>query len=119
MELDKKYRKYGLDIKEAYVLPSFSLPEGAQVALYGAGNVGKSYFIQIMNTGRYRIVGWVDKQYQACGYPIETPEKLRGIACDGVIISVFQKNVALAIRTYLESIGIETGKIYWKEPVKI
>ena len=119
VELDKKYRKYGLDIKEAYAFPSFPLSKGSQIVLYGAGSVGKSYFIQIMNTKEYKIVGWVDKQYQACGYPIEAPEKLSDIDCDGVVISVFQKNSALAIRNYLESIGIKREKIYWKEPIKI
>ncbi len=119
LELDGKYRKYGLEIKDAYILPPFPLSKGAQIVLYGAGNVGKSYFVQLMNTGQYQIAGWVDKQYQTCGYPVEAPERLCDIACDGVVISVYQEKTALAIRHYLESMGVEAGKIYWKEPIRI
>lgn len=119
MERDEKYRKYGLDIKEAYGLPLLPLSEGARIVLYGAGTVGKSYFMQIANTRQYRIVGWVDKQYQDCGFPVEAPKSLGNIDYDGVVISVFQKDTALAIQKYLESIGVEAGKIYWQEPIRI
>lgn len=119
MEQDEKYRKCGLDIKEAYILPSFPLSQGARIVLYGAGNVGKSYFTQIMNTRRYRITGWVDKQYRLCGYPVKSPEELEDIDYDGIVISVFQKNTALIIKKYLESIGVEAEKIFWEEPIRI
>ena len=56
---------YGIDIKSIYcshiMLPQ--LPKGTRIILYGAGERGKKYYINIMRENKCNIVAWVDKNF--------------------------------------------------------
>ena len=91
-------------------------PKNVKIAVYGAGNVGKSYFSYLLNSREHTLVGWFDKMYVKCGYPVENPEILRDKELDIVIIAVEMKTSALAIRNELIQLGINESKIYWSEP---
>lgn len=117
----KEKRRYacGLSTFDMYAMPDFSVSQGSRVVLYGAGNVGRSYFTQIMNLGKYHLVSWMDKQYEKCGYPVEAPEKICSLEYDAVIIAVLKEDIFCSIQCFLKTIGVEEEKIYWKEPVEV
>jgi len=99
-----------------YPLPG-GLPEGKRkVAIYGAGNVGKSYFIQLLNRKEYELVGWYDKNYASYGFPTESPEFLREKAVDIILIAVQLDTVAKEIKKDLLKLGVDEASIIWEEP---
>lgn len=116
---EKKRYACGLSTFDMYAMQEFPIAHGAKVVLYGAGNVGKSYFIQIMNRGNYRLASWVDKQYEKCGYPVEAPETILSLEYDAVIIAVLKEDIVCSIKCFLETIGVKEEIIYWKEPVEV
>lgn len=99
-----------------YCLPEKLLAGRKKVAVYGAGNVGKSYFFKLMNTPEHQLVGWFDKNYESCGYPVEAPELLGQRDADAVIIGVMMETVAEDIKKDLMKLGVPGEKIFWEEP---
>ena len=99
-----------------YCLPE-QCPKNVKIALYGAGNVGKSYFAYLLNSSEHRLVGWFDKMHEKCGYPVENPEKLLDRDFDIVIIAVEMKTAAASIQNDLIKLGVEESKIFWAEPI--
>lgn len=116
---DEKRYACGLSTFDMYAMQDFPIAYASRIVLYGAGNVGKSYFIQIMNLGKYRLVSWVDQQYEKCGYPVEAPERIQSLDYDAVIIAVLKESIYFSIRDFLKKLGVEEDKIYWKEPVEV
>lgn len=116
---EKERYACGLSTFDMYAMQEFPVAYGSKVVLYGAGNVGKSYFIQIMNHGKYRLVSWVDRQYEKCGYPVEAPEKIQSLDYDAVIIAVLKEDVSRSIKHFLETMGVKEEKIYWRKPVEV
>jgi len=99
-----------------YPLKNELLLTKKKVAIYGAGNVGKSYAIQLMNDNGHKFVGWFDKNYISYGYPVENPQLLPDREADAVLIAVQMDTVANEIKKDLISLGVEEEKIIWAEP---
>lgn len=98
-----------------YLLPN-NIPTCKKVAIYGGGNVGKSYFAHLSNSSEYRLVGWFDKNYEKIGYPILSPELLSTIDFDIVIIAVTMLSITNEIKKDLMLLGVPETKIFWEEP---
>jgi hypothetical protein len=93
-----------------------------RVVLYGAGNVGKDFYIQLSKYQRCHICGWVDKHYDKFRYPyykIESVDNLAQLQCDVVLVAVLQEKTANEIRAELLQRGFPSEKIIWKQPVKL
>lgn len=94
-------------------------PDHSKIVLYGAGRLGRVYYRQIMSgrTGKIELAGWVDRDYQKlAGYPgeIDSPELLRHIEFDYVLLALADREPAEEVRRHLtEAFGIEPGKIVW------
>ena len=99
-----------------YCFPKTVLDGSKRIAVYGAGNVGKSYFCHLMNSQEHQLVGWYDKKYSSYGYPIENPERLAECQIDAVLIAVQMATVADEIKSTLMDLGIDEEKIVWVEP---
>ena len=99
-----------------YRLPEELLLGKKKVAVYGAGNVGKSYFFRLLNMAEHQVIGWFDKNYESCGYPVESPELLKQKDVDAVIIGVLMGSVADEISKDIQKLGIPKDKIFWEEP---
>lgn len=113
-----KYQRTQLNILNIF---HFSFPRDAvnsseRVILYGAGVIGRTFFAQ--NTmGRFcQIVSWVDKNYQAIGFPVAGLEEFSSVVYDKVLIAVEKESVAAVITEELVERGIERRKIVWKDP---
>lgn len=91
-----------------------------QVALYGAGEVGQSYFYQIKKWGGCTLSLWVDKRYEVYQYldeRIDPVTKLSVTIWDYVIVAVASESIANEIKSELISCGIDGNVILWENPI--
>ena len=92
---------------------------GRRIVLYGGGGVGRDYFIQSMRRNDISVVCWVDRNYEKIGFPLQSPEVLRDIDFDLVLIAVMDERTADSIRGNLVKLGISKEKIMWEAPERI
>lgn len=99
------------------------LPEKSRVILYGAGMVGKAYYVQLNAEKKYKIVSWVDmkyKFYREKGYRVESLENIDNYDYDYIVLAFKELEAAESIKTYLiEQRHVLPSKIVWKEPTII
>lgn len=89
-----------------------------RLVLYGAGNVGNSYYKQITALKQANIVLWVDNnenivRENTCLSPVK---EIRETEYDFILIAIKNQEQALMITQNLEEMGIEKAKIIWREP---
>ena len=116
---EQKLKQLGIIRKESYIFP---LPEGSgkkRIVIYGGGNVGKDYFLQAMNRADIELAGWVDRNYEKIGFPLQSPEKMADMQFEVVVIAITGKRTADIIRSSLVSMGIPQERIFWKEPEEV
>lgn len=105
-----------------YMFPLYDFVEGKRIVLYGAGNVGKDYYIQLRNWGNIDIVGWTDgalDRYKNSGYPLVSLDEIYGTDYDYIVIAVDSKPVSMEITEGLLHKGILRKKLIWKKPIRI
>lgn len=87
-----------------------------KVIIYGAGYVGQIFMEQVQRAeGTIQVVLWVDQRYlniKQCG--VDSPEKIKVIEYDYIIIAVEKGTMADEIRENLKLNGVEDVKIVWK-----
>lgn len=111
---------YGICIRPMVFLFPFDLiPQFSKIILYGAGDVGQSYY-KCLGTERYvELVGWVDRNHKQYGQEVEHPDSLIEKEFDYVVIALYHKNVADKVRENLTSMGIKEEKIIWRKPHRL
>ncbi len=102
--------------KPTFFMPQFSNGESVKIAIYGAGNVGKDFFIQSMRRSDVEIVGWVDKNYKSIGFPVQPPDTLLNSDYDFVVIAVSDRMTADSIIESLVEHGIARDKLFYEVP---
>ncbi len=115
---DKDFYRYNSDYKlpKDWVFPYSQVPKGANVILYGAGDVGQAYYAQNTVTEYCNILAWVDKAYMTYaeyGFKVTDPKKINYSVCDKVIIAVCDMKIAVMINEYLHELGCTQEKIVW------
>lgn len=103
-----------------YVFPFSELEKGSRVILYGAGKVGKRYYQQIYRQNQLQIVLWVDKNwrdYDESSWPVVSPERIKKLRYDYVVVAVKKEMLAKEIKRELVGIGVPENRILWREPV--
>ncbi len=105
-----------------YVFPFLNLLDNKKVILYGAGDVGTSYYRQIIQCEDINMVAWVDKNWEK----LKTSSvDIRDISCiseleyDGIIVAVKRDTLYANIKEELIKIGVPEEKIWWKKPIYI
>ena len=84
------------------------------IAVYGAGNIGKKYIKRILELQLCNIVVWVDKNYRNIKdtpFPVSDIEKLYESEFDHVIVTIANQSVAEDVRNMLVKKGISMEKI--------
>lgn len=84
------------------------------VAIYGAGNIGKQYVDKILQLNLINIVTWVDKNYQDkkdTRFPVSSIETLYTSNYDHLIIALGNREIAMSVKEMLVSNGIREEKI--------
>lgn len=114
--VDKKLIKSQREDTEKWILPYEYLENNSKVALYGAGDVGRSYFRQLHNSDCYFLRAWADKNYDKISvtdYELISPEQLLNIDFDILIIGVAEIEMAMDIMDNLTELGIPAQKLVW------
>lgn len=94
-----------------------------QIILYGAGNVGRDFYQNFLQTGIIEVVLWVDKnsnEYKKSGYDVSPPNEIAQVqSYDAVVIAVENDSVAKRISNELHKMyGIAKDKILYSRPKK-
>ncbi len=101
---DRAY--YGAGLPDAYY-------KGKNVVLYGAGGYGKYCHDKIVND--CNIVAWIDGNWGECstkiGFKIESPDIIRNLTFDVVIVVVLDSLIRQEIQKYLIEMGIDKYRI--------
>lgn len=104
-----------------YVFPYRQIDPNSKVQIYGAGEVGKSYYLSLKQTQYAEVIGWYDKSANEMntydGQEILAPESIIEKDADKIIIAICDCQAASDISEYLLSLGIDEKKIFWKQPV--
>lgn len=115
---------FGFNYERAYSYSIWELPQlpikgKCQVAVFGAGNIGKTYCRQLLQMKSIEITAVVDShEYgkKVEGIDIEKPEILLNKPWDYILVAVKRKSQALEIVLWLKDHGIPEEKIFYKEP---
>ena len=105
-------------LKRSYVFPYAVIERGSNIILYGAGEVGKSYYDQIMGNRYCNIVLWADKNSNA-GKGIIHPNHISRIDNIKILIAVKKRELADEIMTELLDSGISKDRLIWICPQEI
>jgi len=107
---------------EKYIFPFEKIPTNSRVVLYGAGDVGKSYYQQIKNNDNICIVEWVDRNYEnfrnnSDTIPITNPDLISPNVCDYIVIAIWQEDIARKIEKELLQKGFCKKMIIWTQHI--
>lgn len=100
--------------EKKWQFPFSRVKKHSKIILYGAGNIGQDYYIQIRETGYCELVAWVDRQFEKYSeneYEVQSPGKIINIPTDYIIIAVRSLKAKDEIRKYLLNLGIKGEKI--------
>ena len=110
-----KSRKYKYeDRNNGFLFPFDRVLPHSKVILYGAGNVGKTYFDQLNRLGYYDELLWVDKDaYYIRDKNVRTVDEIDGFKADFVVIAINDKETCREVACFLEEKGIEKKSIVY------
>lgn len=115
----KKFMNIISDVPN-YIMPPNIIPNGSHIVLYGAGEVGKSYYNYIISNKWYDLVKWVDKRYdfyRKDGLNVYPVESIKTCNWDYIVLAVKYKTKSDEMRDYLvKHFQIENEKIVWVKP---
>lgn len=101
----------------SYIFPFERVRHNAQIVVYGAGKVGKTFVNQLLATNYAEIVLWCDKAFDDYkDENISNPQKIKKISFDNIIVAVEKEKAALEIIDNLNKMGISSEKIIWRMP---
>ena len=107
--------------KKEWRFPREKIPKGSKVILYGAGDVGNTFWNFLQDTNYAEVVLWVDKKCDSDGISIHA--RGGGIICppkniinckqyDYVLISIVCRHeIVKIVSSYLEDLGVPKDKI--------
>lgn len=123
MDLDSKAYVEEEILKDGdgtFLFPFELVEKNAKIVLYGAGNVGKAYYRQVMFTKYCKIVAWVDKNATNKSSMVSDVEVLADLEADYIVIAINNKKTVDEIKKELEIYPLNAKQIIWREPeVKI
>lgn len=101
--------------------PSVFQKNEKNVLLYGAGNVGMDYHKKLNECMKFRLCGWVDKnfeKYREAGLDVQPAEYIRDSEYDYILVAVMKENVFNEIKEELRGMGVIEDKIIWGRPLR-
>jgi glycosyltransferase involved in cell wall biosynthesis len=88
-------------------------PLGANLVLYGGGQVGQSIFKYLEDNGNYHVVLWCDSNALNIGNSLITPpDKIINCEFDAVLIAIASSSAVNEVKKYLNNIGVNDEKIF-------
>lgn len=107
-------------ISVRYVFPLHEEIKNKEIILYGAGTVGREYYLQLCKYNETKLIGWTDKNaefYQQNNYPVVSLDEAVRQKYDYLVIAVNRMELMKEIKTELVKAGIPEDKIIWKAPI--
>lgn len=101
-----------------FEFPILEIEKGSSIVLYGAGEVGQSYYRHLEESD-YALTSWVDKQYKQYvqfGYDVYSVDHIFEVGFDYILLAIYNDKTAKEIITALIERGIAEEKIIWKKP---
>lgn len=99
-----------------YLFPFEKIPKNSRVVIYGAGELGQSYYKQLVSTGYCDVVGLVDKnykQYRDTALKVNNPLDIKGMEFDFVVVAVKGKALLPEIYRVLDELDVARDKIVY------
>ena len=90
-----------------------------KIVIYGAGLIGRDYYLQLMSNSCCQVVNWVDKNFDKYNYKdctVNPVSSLKDTNYDIILIAVKKQSTADQIKDELIEMGIDKDKLYWSEP---
>lgn len=106
---------FGIRYKRDRILGLGSELNAKKVVLYGAGKVGKEYYLQILKKENIDIVAWVDKKLagkEIYCREIQEPEIIKSVEFDYILTAVASEQMAEEIKDEL-TVFCDNKKIIW------
>lgn len=97
-----------------YQFPYDKVGNNKKIALYAAGEVGKSYYSQLLYSDSYIIAGWFDRNYEkfsARGLPVNSPEIILDCDFDLIVVAIEDVKIFNSTVEYLINLGVPNDKI--------
>lgn len=101
-----------------YIFPYEIIEKGSKVILYGTGEIGRSFYMQLDKNKYAEVVLWVDRNYEKTDVryaDVSSPEKI--MQChnyDYIVVCVKNLKVAEEIIRRLKENLVVSDKIIWK-----
>ncbi|HHU75069.1 MAG TPA: glycosyltransferase [Clostridiales bacterium] len=116
---EKYFRKIRLGNKKEYLFPFKKIKKDSKIILYGAGNVGRKFNLQIKKSNYCTVNEWVDKNVERVNEVlINTPENVDFNNCDYIVIAIESLEIANKIKKWLlEDQMVDPNKIIWENPI--
>lgn len=95
-----------------YVVPYDRIKKGCRLVLYGAGNVGKSYYKQLISSQYCNVVLVVDKRGDDAGEGIRDISEVSKVDYDYILIAIKKRSYAMEAADFLvKEFAIDRKKI--------
>lgn len=104
---------------QQYRIENIGILFGKRIVLYGAGEVGRSYYTQISRYKECEIVLWVDGNSENVNYDccsVNSIDSIKNIRYDFVLIAVKNKKAADEIKNCLIMQNVIEDRIVWIAP---
>ena len=104
--------------RKRWYFPEKIFPKNIRLVLYGYGEVGRDFYQQIVDSGNFRLVAVVDKNYREIAdktVEVKPVEEVCNLEFDFILIAVLDKATAEKIRDSLLCRGIASNKIAWHD----
>lgn len=102
-----------------YLLNNIEYFFDKKIILYGAGQVGQDYYLQLSLYKKCNVVAWVDKTKEMDVFSycvISKPEEIIEYEFDYILIAVLNEGLSCGIKEDLIKSGIDERKIIWIKP---
>lgn len=119
--LNGYYNFYQKNICCKYYIPyNLELYLDKKIILYGAGKVGQDYYKQLSKiVSDEKNIVWVDKDRILQNEIVYSPEVIKKMDYDLIMIAVLSEKIAEDIRKQLIELGTPNEKIWWKKPTNL
>lgn len=116
---NKFFNQVGLPHIQKYSFKNLDL-ENKRIIIYGAGVVGKEFYSMAVKNETTDIVAWVDKKYSQINLPyyqVKSPDLIKYLDYDLILIAVLSEEIAQSIKMELISLyGCKDETMVWVEP---
>jgi glycosyltransferase involved in cell wall biosynthesis len=89
------------------------VPQGANIVIYGAGNVGRNCYAQMIHSLYCRVVLWADRAFDILGGGVSSPALIQRTEYDAVLIAIADESVAREAERDLIGMGVPKEKIVY------